>query len=207
MLNNATTQLKNLWKEDRFYSRTVSTAVYQVWVRVERFFSPLRRQAMSLSVFAFAVVVGTYILFPTIANADVDLQDLTFDDSTVAIIIASMQNDTESYGTFPVAQTADPRNTYTIPLTAYTSDPAQTDDTPCITASGLDVCERGIENVVAANFLPIGTRVRIPELYGDRVFYVEDRMNARYYYKMDVWMLDIGDARQFGLQYATVEVF
>jgi 3D (Asp-Asp-Asp) domain-containing protein len=207
MLNNATTQLKTLWEEDRFYSRTVSTAVYQVWVRVERLFAPLRRQAMSRSVFAFAVVVGTYILFPTIANADVELQDLTFDDSAVAMIIASMQNDTESYGTLPVAETASPRDTYTIPITAYTSDPAQTDDTPCITASGLDVCERGIENVVAANFLPIGTRVRIPELYGDRVFYVEDRMNARYYYKMDIWMLDITDARQFGLQYATIEVF
>ncbi len=71
----------------------------------------------------------------------------------------------------------------------------------------MDVCAHGIENIVAANFLPIGTRVRIPELFGDRVFYVQDKMNARYYYKMDIWMKDYEQAKKFGVQYATVEIF
>jgi 3D (Asp-Asp-Asp) domain-containing protein len=208
MLNNIKkVQIKSLIEDDWMYLRTCSSAVYQLWVRVENKLVSLRREAMNLSVVAFAFVVALYMLFPTIANADMELSDLSFDESTIAIIIDSMINESEDYGVLPIAETADPRTTYTIPLTAYTSDPAQTDDTPCITASGLDVCERGIENVVAANFLPMGTRVRIPELYGDRVFYVEDRMNRRYEYKMDVWMLDINDARQFGLQFATVEVF
>jgi 3D (Asp-Asp-Asp) domain-containing protein len=129
------------------------------------------------------------------------------DEETTQLLIAEMQNEAAAHGELPRAALPSPKRTLKIPLTAYTSDVAQTDSTPCITASGLDVCERDIENVVAANFLPMGTRVRIPELYGDRVFYVEDRMNARYYYKMDVWMKDITDARQFGVQYATVEIF
>ena len=202
-----TKQFKILWEEDAYYSRTVTSFCYALWVRVEKSLKPVRRHAANLSLMTFVGVAGIYILFPTIANADMELEALGLDQETIALIVGAMQNETVSYGSLPVAEDADPRNTFTIPLTAYTSDPAQTDDTPCITASGLDVCERGVENVVAANFLPIGTRVRIPELYGDRVFYVEDRMNERYYYKMDIWMLELDDAKTFGVQYATVEVF
>ncbi|MFA4845661.1 MAG: hypothetical protein WC654_03835 [Patescibacteria group bacterium] len=200
-------QFKNKWEEDFYYSRTVTSFCYDAWKYAEQMLKPIRRHATNLSLISLVGVVAVYILFPTIANADIKLGSFSLDSETVALIVDSMQNETEPYGRLPVAADADPRDTFTIPLTAYTSDPAQTDDTPCITASGLDVCERGIENVVAANFLPIGTRVRIPELYGDRVFYVEDRMNERYHYKMDVWMLDLADAKTFGVQYATVEVF
>ncbi|MBI5794446.1 3D domain-containing protein [Candidatus Uhrbacteria bacterium] len=200
-------QLKNKWEEDLYYSRTVTSFCYAAWVHVEQTFKPIRQHANNLSLLSFVGVVAMYVLFPTMANADIELGSFKLDDQTVAMIVQSMQNETESYGRLPEAQDADPRHTFTIPLTAYTSDPAQTDDTPCITASGLDVCERGQENVVAANFLPLGTHVRIPELYGDRVFTVEDRMNERYYYKMDVWMEDLTDAKTFGVKYATVEVF
>ncbi len=158
------------------------------------------------SVLALVVVISLYLFLPTIANADVE-QNVGLDRDTVARTIASMQNQTVPYGRLPEANDAAPRKTYTIAMTAYTSEAAQTDSTPCITASGLDVCERDIENVVAANFLPLGTRVRIPEFYGDRVFYVEDRMNARYHYKMDIWMKQKADAKIFGLKHTTIEVF
>jgi len=207
MLNKTFTQLKNLWEEDVLYSRTVTFFTYTLWDRANRATAPLRRHTANLSVIAFVAVASVYVLFPTIANADMEHERVGLDGQTVQMIVAAMQNETEHYGTFPVAEDAAPRHEYTIPLTAYTSEVWQTDDTPCITASGLDVCERNVENVVAANFLPIGTRVRIPELFGDRVFYVEDRMNRRYHYKMDIWMRDLQDARNFGLQYATVEVF
>lgn len=164
-------------------------------------------QKKEIPLIMFVVVLGGYILFPNLANADMELDQIGLNTETVAMIIDSMQNKTESYGRLPVSENAPARRHYTIPMTAYTSDVAQTDDTPCITASGLDVCERNIENVVAANFLPLGTRVKIPELYGDRVFYVEDRMNKRYNYKMDIWMKDISDAREFGVKYVTIEVF
>ncbi len=207
MKNKTIKQLKNLWEEDVAYSRTITTAVYQVWVRVEGVFTPLRRQASRISLVAFVAVVMSYVFFPKLANADMELEGIELNTQTISLIIDSMQNETEEYGRLPVSQDAPARRHYTISMTAYTSDVAQTDDTPCITASGLDVCERNMENVVAANFLPLGTRVKIPELYGDRIFYVEDRMNARYNYKMDVWMKDYDDAKAFGLKYVTIEVF
>jgi 3D (Asp-Asp-Asp) domain-containing protein len=91
-------------------------------------------------------------------------------------------------------------------MTAYNSDPRQTDDTPCITANGFDVCKHGIEDTVAANFLKFGTKVMIPELFGDRVFVVRDRMNKRYPNRVDVWLKDYDDAIKFGVRVATIHV-
>ncbi len=200
-------QLNIYWEEDVCYMRTCTSVLLQQWVRVEHLVHPVRKHAFNLSGVSFVFVVGMYVCFPTIANADPFFELIHPDVETTVLLIEAMQNDTLAYGTLPVAENAAPRRSYTIPITAYTSDVAQTDDTPCITASGLDVCERDVENVVAANFLPIGTQVRIPELFGDQVFYVEDRMNARYYYKMDVWMKEYDEAKTFGVQYATIETF
>jgi len=90
--------------------------------------------------------------------------------------------------------------------TAYSSDVAQTDSTPCITADGFNVCENGAENVVAANFLPFGTKIKIPKLFGDRIFVVHDRMNARYYYRVDVWMTSRDRAMQYGKRYIKIQI-
>ena len=95
---------------------------------------------------------------------------------------------------------------YQIPVTAYSSTIDQTDSTPCITANGFDLCAHNQEDVIAANFLPFGTKVRIPELFGDQIFTVQDRMNARYYYRADVWMKSRQSAREFGIAYAKLEV-
>jgi 3D (Asp-Asp-Asp) domain-containing protein len=92
-------------------------------------------------------------------------------------------------------------------MTAYNSLEGQTDSTPCIAARGYNLCEANEENVVAANFLPIGAKVKIPELFGDREFTVVDRMNARYHYKMDFWMRNYEDAVKFGSKYARVDVY
>lgn len=86
-------------------------------------------------------------------------------------------------------------------VTAYNSEVGQCDDTPCITANGFNVCEHGIEDVIATNILPFGTKVMFPELYGDKVFTVQDRMNAKYSYRADIWMVNRADAIQFGAHY------
>ena len=96
--------------------------------------------------------------------------------------------------------------TYKITITAYSSTADQTDSTPCITANGYNLCEHNQENVIAANFLPFGTKVRIPEYFGDRIFTVQDRMNARYYYRGDVWFKTRQDAIKFGAPYTDIEV-
>jgi 3D (Asp-Asp-Asp) domain-containing protein len=91
-------------------------------------------------------------------------------------------------------------------LTAYNSEVGQTDDSPCTTATGFNVCQYGVEDTIAANFLEMGTRVRIPELFGDRIFVVRDRMHPKNGQKVDVWMKNHTDAVKFGVKIAKIEV-
>lgn len=87
-------------------------------------------------------------------------------------------------------------------MTAYSSTKDQTDSTPFVTAANTPVRD----GIVAANFLPFGTKIRMPTLYGDKTFVVEDRMNERYPYRVDVWMNSRAEALQFGVQIAPIEV-
>lgn len=87
-------------------------------------------------------------------------------------------------------------------VTAYSSTPEQTDDTPFITAAGTSVRE----GIIAANFLPFGTKVKLPDLYGDKVFVVEDRMHYRKVNQVDIWFPTYNEAKNFGAQYSAVEV-
>lgn len=94
-------------------------------------------------------------------------------------------------------------------ITAYTSTPDQTDDSPFIAASG----KRVYDGMIAVNGLPFGTRIKIPELYGDKIFTVHDRMNRRYSCKPDRCRLDIWldttkkEAKKFGVKKVTVEIY
>lgn len=96
--------------------------------------------------------------------------------------------------------------TMTVTATAYTSAVNETDDTPCITANGYDLCEANEENVIAANFLKFGTKVRIPDVFGDQIFTVQDRMNARYTTRIDVWTTTKAKAFAFGKRTVEIEV-
>ncbi|MBP9762778.1 3D domain-containing protein [Patescibacteria group bacterium] len=86
--------------------------------------------------------------------------------------------------------------TYSISVTGYNSEEGQTDSTPFTTADGSTVGD----GIIAANFLPFNTKVRFPELFGDRVFEVHDRMNPRYNLRADVWMANKSDALKFGVK-------
>ncbi len=90
-------------------------------------------------------------------------------------------------------------------LTAYTSTPDQTDDSPFIAANGAHV----YDGMVAANWLPFGTKIKIPSIYGDKIFTVEDRMNERYGFgRMDIWLdAPKQTAIQFGVKVVDVEVY
>lgn len=89
-----------------------------------------------------------------------------------------------------------------IPVTAYSSTPDQTSGDPFITASGSHVRD----GVIAANFLPIGSKVRFPEHFGDKIFVVEDRMHQRYWEKADIWMPTRDEAKTWGVQYTKIEI-
>ena len=126
-------------------------------------------------------------------------------------IITSVDADNQSEANMTIFL-AVPRREYLvvktmdIPVTAYSSTTDQTDGTPCITANGFDLCAHDQEDVIAANFLPFGSKVRMPELFADRVFTVQDRMNARYQYRADIWMKSRQAAIVFGLAYTRIEV-
>jgi 3D (Asp-Asp-Asp) domain-containing protein len=91
----------------------------------------------------------------------------------------------------------------TMVITAYSSTLWETDDTPLITASGSTVKD----GIVANNLLPFGTQIRIPDIYGDKVFVVEDRMNLRKSnYHLDVWFPEYEQALIFGAKRAYVEI-
>lgn len=84
---------------------------------------------------------------------------------------------------------------------------AQNDDTPCIPANGENICEavrQGYKRC-AANFVPLGTRLRI-EGYGECL--VVDRMNSRYKSRVDIAMAadQIAEARQWGVRKLKVEI-
>lgn len=82
-------------------------------------------------------------------------------------------------------------------LTAYSSDPEHTDDTPHETASGT----RTRWGIIANNGLPFGTVVRFPEVFGQQLFVVEDRMARRYDYRhADVWWPTHQGAHDFAVR-------
>lgn len=110
---------------------------------------------------------------------------------------------TEAVGTLPISGEREAPRTMRIPVSAYNSLPNQTDSTPFNTADGTYVRD----GLIAANFLPLGTRVKFPELYGDKEFIVKDRMNPRYNYKADIWMSEYSDAITFGLHHTTIEIY
>jgi len=118
------------------------------------------------------------------------------------------EEDASAKSLLPKIELRDPQYTYNIWVTTYNSLSAQTDSTPCITASGFNLCENDQENIIATNFLhlPFGTKVRFPELFGDKIFTVEDRMNSRYYGTADIWLRDNARAKTFGKKWTTIEI-
>jgi len=91
---------------------------------------------------------------------------------------------------------------YRVVVTAYSSSPYETDSSPYITASG-DWVQDGI---AAANFLSFGTKFKIPELFGDKIFVVQDRMHPRKRYQIDIWFPLRSEALEFGAHYTYIEL-
>jgi 3D (Asp-Asp-Asp) domain-containing protein len=88
-------------------------------------------------------------------------------------------------------------------VTAYSSTPEETDETPFITAAGTWVKD----GIVANNMYSFGTKIKLPEIYGDKVFIVEDRMNSKKgSYHVDVWFPSKESALAFGTKITEMSV-
>lgn len=93
-----------------------------------------------------------------------------------------------------------------VTVTAYTSEPRQTDDTPCIAADNSDICVKYAqgERICATNDHPMHAKLHI-EGYGECT--VRDRMNKRYTGtgRVDLYMgLDTPAAYQWGARHVAV---
>lgn len=88
-------------------------------------------------------------------------------------------------------------------ITAYSSTIDQTDLDPFVTAAGTRVRD----GIIANNLLPFGTKVRIPEIYGNKVFVVEDRMSwKKGNYHIDIWFPSYWEAKNFGAKRTYIEI-
>ena len=138
----------------------------------------------------------------SIYGSKTNAQEINFDRSSLIMSKASIVNDAVTEQSI----VADYDNSKQIKVlaTAYTSDPDETDSTPNITASGT----RTRDGVAAANFLPFGTKFMIPEVYGNKVFTVEDRLNAKYnnQKRIDIWMQAKTEALNFGKKSITLQL-
>jgi len=138
-----------------------------------------------------AISAGICLCFLGITDPKLTNADLTNSPSTATYVVKN---------TSWVLNTVKKIN---VVVTAYSSTPDQTDDTPFITASGKCVKD----GIIANNMLPFGTKVRIPELYGNKVFTVEDRMNKKKSdYHIDIWMADLHSAINFGVKNVKIEI-
>ena len=93
-------------------------------------------------------------------------------------------------------------------VTAYNAgDPGQTDDTPCISASGENICKALAtgKKRCAANFVPLGSRLHVDKI---GVCLVTDRTNRRYRNRVDIAMQknEYDKALRFGRQKLTVKI-
>lgn len=145
-----------------------------------------------------AVLAGFIPSLPLRSQTAVNLNDLS---PNLAADLDIFQNNTLS----PASSLPEPKiaKKMLVIVTAYSSTVWETDETPNITASGT----RTRDGVIANNSLAFGTMVRIPEIYGDKIFLVEDRMNARKNDNhFDVWFPSRVQAKNFGAKTTRIEV-
>jgi 3D (Asp-Asp-Asp) domain-containing protein len=167
-----------------------------------------RRQLISAILFmnkysqklAYILLLGSVLVNPHSTLA----ADATVDPAFNASIMSAQMSESNAVAVNELvpAGPADARYTTSRIVTAYSSTPDQCDSTPFITANGTHVHD----GIIAANWLKFGTRVRIPEMFGDKVFIVADRMNPRFDDRADIWMNDRQSAMNFGLRRLTIEV-
>lgn len=151
-------------------------------------------------------IVSLIVVEPLISKSSTDSITGNSEVSPINNQIQTAELLAQNYPAMTVSSEQDPETqkprVIKILITAYSSSPEETDSTPLITASGNYVRP----GVVAANFLPFGTRVRMPKIFGDKIFVVEDRLHERYNDRIDVWFSTKEGALKFGQQISEIEI-
>jgi len=119
----------------------------------------------------------------------------------------------EESSEFPISEDRGPRYTVWVLATGYSLERAQTDSTPCIPANGENLCllreKQGFHNTIATNFLRFGQKVRLPDYFEEKNFFVRDRMNERYNGQMriDIVFDTRAEAKAWGARWIKMEVY
>ena len=146
----------------------------------------------SLEVLFFAILIAIFCLPKVSSWAYYEISPAEFFNKIQQIVSFSAKPD--------VRQTK-------LYVTAYSSNEDETDDSPCITSSGYNLCQHDKENVIACNFLPFGTKVKFPDLDPEKFYTVVDRMHERFNSRMDIWMDSKSKAKKFGIKFLKVEIY
>lgn len=163
-----------------------------MWVRMGK-----RVATVLLVIFVF-----DFLFFPLPSIADIESVTTTPKYASKIIVEGSEQeSDSQNQDKYlPSMEELEIKYSLTVSMTAYSSSIDECQGDPCITANGFNVCKNDQEDTIATNRLPLGTKVKIPGLYEDKVFIVRDRMNKRYYNRADIWMKSKEKAKQFGIK-------
>lgn len=149
---------------------------------------------------AFSLIkekVGSFVLAQTESPQD----QLAQKDGPSALLITKENSLLASSHVLPQEEVITRR--INVVITAYSSQEWQTDDSPFITANGTYVRE----GIVANNLLPFGTKIRIPEIFSQKIFVVEDRLHSKKgLYHIDIWLPSLQEAVAFGAKYTYIEV-
>ena len=159
-----------------------------------------KNRKIIIAILSFSLIVGfSSVLKQKIQSANAKLDSAVLETQELAM----MQENSLMQISSP--KNPDPKVAITMDavITAYSSTPWQTDEDPLVTAAGTAVRD----GIVANNLLAFGTKIKMPSLYGDKIFVVEDRMNSRMEKnQFDIWFLETQDAKNFGVKNATVEI-
>ena len=162
-----------------------------------------KHYALALSIAVnMAAIPGSGLNLPPIGPNILIGEAISSVLSSQALSTSSLQVKSKEAAAVKPAEKTPEAKSKKVTLTAYSSTVDQTDDTPFIAASG----KRVYDGMIAANFLPFGTKVMIPELFGDKVFTVHDRMNRRYAERVDIWFAERQDALNFGIRTAEIVI-
>ncbi|MEK7632042.1 MAG: 3D domain-containing protein [Patescibacteria group bacterium] len=169
-----------------------------------------RKHSRRIFQITLAVLVWQFVFPQHAFGQSVSVQPVAMPDMTIIVPVGQPLSPAVPLATLePTAIPKVPNKAHkvvrvrTVVMTAYSSTRDQTDSDPFTTASGHKVRD----GIIAMNGVPFGTKVRIPEKFGDKVFVVQDRMNARYgSSRADIWMKTRNDAKQWGVKRVKVEI-
>ena len=188
---------------------------------IRKFLKRLKRIHYKFNILSLAVIFSCSLIFPqhTLAKGslgnkrDIKLQGIIIENTLLSVLNQNVNNFSVKSSRLPEIKDKKLELSRYSYVTAYNVGVvAQTDNTPCVGASGDDLCElvgQGV-NVCAANFVRLGTYL---EIEGIGKCIVLDRMNKRYNNvyppRIDFAMGpdEIPEAKQFGLRYKQFDIY